>query len=67
MPVTSKSNLALFFTNLIKLFYPDTVIINVGIFIFKNEEFTHTKIKLEKIDADMYWCDALGQSFGIRK
>lgn len=38
-----------------------------GIFIFKNEEFTHTKIKLEKIDADMYWCDALGQSFGIRK
>lgn len=38
-----------------------------GIFIFKNEKFTHTKIKLEKMDADMYWCDALGQSFGIRK
>ncbi len=38
-----------------------------GIFIFKNGKFTHTKIKLEKIDTDMFWCDALGQSFGIRK
>lgn len=37
-----------------------------GIYVYKNEEFTHAKIVLEKMDDDMKWYEALGQSFGIR-
>lgn len=38
-----------------------------GVYIFKNEEFTHTKICFQKIDDEMKWYEALGQSFGIRE
>lgn len=38
-----------------------------GIYVYKNEEFTHAKIVLEKMDDEMKWYEALGQSFGIRE